>query len=247
MRNIVATSKTIVRRPQFTRRIRPGRSMSVVLLAGLAALSAVLCRRRLMRWGSTDAEVELVLAGDDLLPASDLTSTRSITVEASATQVWPWIAQLGQGRGGFYSYDFLENLVGLHIHSADRIHPEWQHLTVGSSVQLAAQIALTVAVMEPDRALVLRGGVPGGAAAVPYDFTWAFTLHSRPDGTTRIIVRERYCYLRRSASLIVQPAASISCLMSTRMLRGIKRRAELESQHGSAVIGTAPVDRGISA
>ena len=74
-----------------------------------------------------------------MIAKADLTATRAISIRASADQVWPWIAQLGQGRGGFYSYDFLENLVGCNIHSADRIVPEWQNVAVGDEVRLAPQ------------------------------------------------------------------------------------------------------------
>jgi hypothetical protein len=87
---------------------------------GLAAY-AFLARRRQLRWGATDQESEGSLPGDNLIANPGLTTTRAITVRASADRVWPWIAQLGQGRGGFYSYDFLENLVGCDIHSAERI------------------------------------------------------------------------------------------------------------------------------
>lgn len=248
MENVVTTMKRavikgVVGGSRSARRIRLGRSSSVVVVVA-TTLSAVLLRRRLIRWGATDAELQLTLAGDELLPAINLASTRSVAINASPGQVWPWLVQLGQGRGGFYSYDFLENLVGLKIHSADRIHPEWQQLTVGSTIRLASQVALTVAVLQPDRALVLRGGVPLGVAAPPYDFTWAFTLQPGPAGTTRLVVRERYCYSRGWAGLVVQPAELISCLMSPRMLRGIKRRAE---QAGAGRVDAQPADRGISA
>lgn len=243
MGNFVTTSRSIVSRSRPARRIHPGRRQSAAILAS-TALSAFLLRRRLMRWGATDAELELALAGDELLPKVSLTSTRSITIDAAVAQVWPWLAQLGQGRGGFYSYDFLENLVGLDIHSADQIHPRWQHLTVGSPVQLAPQLALTVAVLEPGRALVLRGAVPVGAAAVPFDFTWAFTLHPGTRGRTRLVVRERYRYVHRWAGLIAQPAELVSCLMSPRMLRGIKRRAE---QPAAGLVDAPPIEKRISA
>jgi hypothetical protein len=74
--------------------------------------------------------------------------------------VWPWIAQIGQGRGGFYSYDALENLIGCNIHSARRVHPEWQQIAPGDEIRLAPELALHVAVLEPRRALVLQGGPP---------------------------------------------------------------------------------------
>lgn len=233
-------------RREPTRRIRSKQLISAALLA-TAAVSVVALRRRMLRWGATDTELELPLAGDELLPAVDLTSTRSITINAPAETVWPWLAQLGQGRGGFYSYDFLENLFGMHMHSADRVHRQWQDLPVGSSVHLAPQVRLTVAISEPARALVLRGGVPVGAAPAPYDFTWAFTLHPGPAATTRLVVRERYRYSRRWAALVVEPAEWISALMSPRMLNGIKQRAEQRPAHEADPGGAQPVERGVPA
>ena len=85
-------------------------------------------RRRYLTWGATDQEVGSPLAGDDLISNPDMVATRAIAIRASAERVWPWIAQLGQGRGGFYSYDWLENLVGCDIHSSDRILREWQDI-----------------------------------------------------------------------------------------------------------------------
>src|SRR5208337_3881276 len=124
-------------------------------------------RPRHLRWGASAQECDASLPGDDLIVSPDLTATRAITVRASADQVWPWIAQLGQGRGGFYSYDFLENLVGCDIHSADRIVPGWQDIKIGDKVKLAPAVGLDVAALEPGRSLVLRGGVPMGNASPP--------------------------------------------------------------------------------
>ncbi|MEU4245061.1 hypothetical protein [Actinoplanes sp. NPDC026619] len=88
-----------------------------------------------------------------------------ITIHAGVDDVWPWIVQLGQGRGGFYSYDSLENLVGCDIHSALQINPDWQRLDVGDPVRLAPELALTVAVVKPPRTLVLQGGAWPGAGS----------------------------------------------------------------------------------
>ncbi len=176
-----------------------------------------------MRWGASDEELKIALPGDELVPDADLTATRAVTVEAGVDGVWPWIAQLGQGRGGFYSYDFLENLVGLDIHSAERIVSEWQAIEVGDEVRFHPEGGMTAAVVEPGRALVLRGGMPG---TPPFDFAWAFVMRGQPDGTTRLVVRERYGYLRWWAPLLVEPVEFISLVMSRRMLRGIKERAE---------------------
>jgi hypothetical protein len=195
-------------------------------------------RTRYLRWGATTEEIESALPGDDLVAHPDLTSTRAITIEAGADAVWPWIAQLGQGRGGFYSYDALENLVGCNIHSADRIVAEWQSIEVGDVVSLHPDVGLVVAVVQQGRALVLRGGVPVAGAPAPYDSTWAFVLRERADGTSRLVVRERYGYARRWAAVLIEPTALISFVMTRRMLCGIKERAE------RAPRAVAPSDRG---
>ena len=199
---------------------------SVLAMGGAAAAYIRLARPRQLRWGATDQESDGSLPGDDLIANPDLTATRAITVHTSADQVWPWIAQLGQGRGGFYSYDVLENLVGCDIHSADQIVPQWQAITVGGQVKLHPEAGLGVAVVELGRALVLRGGVPMGAAPPPYDFTWAFVLREEPDETTRLLVRERYAYTQRWAPLLVEPVAVVAFVMTQRLLRGIRERAE---------------------
>lgn len=100
----------------------------------------------------------------------DLTATRAITVRAPASGVWPWIAQLGQGRGGFYSYDFLENLAGCDVHSADRIVPEWQDVVVGDEVRLAPQATLAVACLE-------QGGHWFSAAGFRWEHRAPLRLH----------------------------------------------------------------------
>jgi hypothetical protein len=193
---------------------------------GTAVVAFALFRRRAVRWGATDHELHQPLPGDELIAAADVQSTRAITIRAAAEQVWPWIAQLGQGRGGFYSYDALENLVGCDIHSADSVVPEWQRVEVGDQIRLAPDLPLTVARVDQGEALVVRGGVPMGPKAPPYDFTWAFVVREAADGSTRLVVRERYGYCRWWAALIVQPTQLVSFLMSRRMLRGIARRAE---------------------
>jgi hypothetical protein len=200
--------------------------VGVTAIGGAAAAYILLARPRHLRWGATDQESDESVPGDDLIANPDLTATRAISIRASADRVWPWIAQLGQGRGGFYSYDFLENLIGCDIHSADRIVPEWQVVGVGEEVRLSPEVGLAVAFLERGRSLVLRGGAPMGNTAPPYDFTWAFVLRDEPDGTTRLLVRERYAYTRPWARLLVELVEAVSFVMSQRMLRGIRDRAE---------------------
>jgi hypothetical protein len=193
-----------------------------------AALAGYVCalRTRQLSWGATAHEALKPLPGDELLAAVALSATRAISVRAPAHEVWPWIAQLGQGRGGFYSYDRLENLAGCQIHSADRILPEHQRVAVGDVVHLHPEVALEVVACTPGRSLVLRGAVPMGTVAPPYDTTWAFVLEGTAAGGTRLLVRERYAYLSWWAPPLVESVEVVSWLMSQKMLRGIRDRAE---------------------
>jgi hypothetical protein len=197
-----------------------------VAVGSVGAVVVAPLRAWFLRWGASDEELNMALPGDELVARPDLTATRAITIHADTEAVWPWIAQLGQGRGGFYSYDVLENLLGCDIHSANQIVPEWQSVTVGADVNLHPDVALTAALVQPGRALVLRGAVPVGRMPVPYDFTWAFVLCGTPGGPTRLVVRERYGYARWWTPLLVEPVALISFVMSRRMMRGIKHRAQ---------------------
>jgi hypothetical protein len=202
----------------------------VIALVSAFVVATQLVRGRYLGWGATDGETRVTLPGDELIPCADITATRAITIAAPPERVWPWIAQLGQGRGGFYSYDFLENLVGCDIHSADRIVPEWQGITVGDEVRLHPEVGLQVVKLEPGHAMVIRGGVQMGRVAPPYDFTWAFVLRRQDDGWTRLLVRERYEYTKRWSALLVEPVQLISFVMSERMLRGIRLRAQRGSR-----------------
>jgi hypothetical protein len=205
-------------------------------LAALAVAAYALAGRGWqLHWGAGSREVTARLPGDDLVTHPDLVATRAITVRTHPVDVWPWVAQLGQNRGGFYSYDLLENLVGCRIHSSDRIVPAWQDVTVGDPVTLHPEVALTVAIVDPPWAFVLSGGVPMGETAPPYDFSWSFVLDGH-DSTTRLIVRERYRYTRWWAPLLVEPVEAVSFLMHQKMLRSIRDRAERASDrvHASA-------------
>lgn len=192
----------------------------------LAVSYAAVVRPWLLSWGTTAAERAKPLPGDELVAANE-SATRAITIDVPPERVWPWVAQIGQGRGGFYSYTWLENLAGCEIENADRIHPEWQHLEAGDAVRVHPQAPpIPVLIVEPDRTLVL-GGSGDRALHIP-PMTWGFVLEPLPGGRTRLLVRERS---RLSGSLrdvfmnkyLLEPAAFI---MERRMLVGIRERAE---------------------
>jgi len=199
-----------------------------------SAVGALLLTRRLTQtWGTWVGEHECVLPGDDLVPeAGAVVATRAVTVDAPPARVWPWLVQIGQGRGGFYAYDALENLVGLGIRSADTVEERWQGLAVGDEVRLADEVALRVALLEPGSHLVLLGAPePGEAAVMPFRFSWAFVVRALPPGDdgrarSRLIVRERYAPRGVVGRAVVEVVQPVSFLMTQRMLRGVRARAE---------------------
>lgn len=200
-------------------------------VAVVVAYSLVL-RGRQLRWGSTPEEVTSRLPGDELLAETDLMATRAITIRAGVEDVWPWLAQMGQGRGGLYSYDRLENLAGCQMESSDEVIAQWQDVRIGDELRLHPDVALTVVVSEPPRALVVQGGISATGRvttddpAAPYDFTWAFVLAGQTSDRTRLIVRERYSYHTVAARPMVEMVSVVSFIMTERMLRGVRDRAE---------------------
>jgi hypothetical protein len=110
--------------------------LKTLALAAAATAAAFLYRKLLrqpiLTWGATAEEAAARLPGDELLEDADGVATRAITIDAPRSAVWPWIAQMGPSpRGGAYTYDWIENLLGLDMHSADLVLPEYQHPHVG--------------------------------------------------------------------------------------------------------------------
>lgn len=206
---------------------------------GAAALATanLAFRPWFLRWGATDDEVKKALPGDELCPGAASVATRAITIHAPAEEVWPWIAQIGQDRGGFYSYSWLENLVGAQIHNASHLLPGRQDRAVGETVWMTTphhyggRAFLRVAQVEPGRALVLvspedyeeiarTGRVREGV--------WVFILEPVDERTTRLLVRSRS---GPSAGpdrfLVFDP---IHFIMERKMMQGIRDRAEAHHQ-----------------
>lgn len=214
---------------------------SAIVIGTAAAASAVVVyafavRARMLRWGATDGELQRRLPGDDLVPNPKLNATHAVTVRAPVTHVWQWLVQMGQGRGGFYSYDAIENLMGLGIHSADRILPEFQNLQVGDKIPLApGGFGVPVAILQPCRALVVNGDTRLDAATIPtmapgdyFSVSWGWFLDEVTPRTTRLIERWRADWnpsLQNAVFMrgFLEPGAF---LMERKMLLGIKARAE---------------------
>lgn len=204
------------------------------------------------RWGASLDEVEAELPGDDLCPDAAGQVTRAISIDASPADVWPWLLQIGADRGGFYSYDWLENLFGLRIHSADRIVEHWQRLAVGDLVYASAGRTggWSVAAIVPERALVLqaadvRTGRPLRRQEPPgWEFQWTFALRAYDDRWTRLLVRERVAFGNRCMRFFMAPVETVSFVMTRRMLIGIKERAEKAARRAEQDVVTSAADRG---
>jgi hypothetical protein len=206
----------------------------VEAVAGAAAIAfgfvfSPVIRSWYSTWGAIDEEVQRSLPGDDIVPQPELASTRAVTIGARAAEVWPWLVQIGQGRGGFYSYDGLENLVGCQIHSAEWVIPEFQLLDMGDKVRLGPEgyPFFKVVAIDPERALVLQGGANEEQEPTSGS-TWVFVLDEQGDGTTRLIVRSRTAYRQGCANLMIWRVFTdpISFVMERKMLLGIKARVE---------------------
>ena len=134
------------------------RAMRRLLPVGVfAGIVGMLALRRARNWGASLDEINSERPGDDLVPEPAEGTTLAVDIVAPADRVWRWLVQIGQDRGGMYSYDWLENVIGLGIRSADRVHERWQHLAIGDRIVLVPRgwgplpdgYALTVARLEP--------------------------------------------------------------------------------------------------
>jgi hypothetical protein len=205
------------------------------MLATAAGTAAALeTTRRLVRtpvltWGATEEEAGRSLPGDELLEDPAVVSTRAITIDAPPSAVWPWLVQMGSGRGGAYTYDWIENLFGLGMHSAERIHPEWQNLAVGDVIPGRESLqGMRVEVLDPERALVTR--------SEDGTWVWAFVLEDL-GGRTRLLSRNRIAMPDpslgdRIGMAVMEPG---SLVMERKMLHGIKERAERLVAHPELV------------
>jgi proline iminopeptidase len=211
--------------------------------AGAAALGALVyvgwVLPRLRSWGATEEEVAGPYPGADVVADGRRGATMAVTIDAPPDQVWPWLVQMGGDRGGWYSWDHLDNAGHP---SAREIHPEWQALAPGDQVKYRTRRhglvdAWQVVALEPNRFLGLHGCSDLRGQALdpqqprPSAYTeglWGFLLTALPGGRTRLVIggyetfRPRWLG-RLLASWLFPPVVWV---MQARMLRVLKRNVE---------------------
>ena len=196
--------------------------------------ASVLTRRWHRTWGATAREAEGALPGDELVADPELQTTRGTDISAPPELVWPWLIQMGQGRAGLYTYEWIENLPGAQIHNLDRIETSLQALQVGDLIRLTPERYLgrlpgqyyRVEEVRPGKALTMLQQLPGGGTS-----SWAFVLRALPADRTRLLARGRTSskegfggrLSRKLELLLLEPGYFV---MERGMLKGIKRRAE---------------------
>jgi hypothetical protein len=213
-----------------------GRALVIVTTAMVAAVGVFVTsyprwRRWCLTWGATADEVNRPFPGDELLVEPDLVATRGVSVHAPPESVWPWLAQMGSGRGGLYTYDWIENLLGLHMQSVDVVLPQFQNIQVGDAQTLGKNgPTLRVAICEHDRTLVLRSD--------DGNWVWAFVLEpGNTEATTRLVSRNRIATPGASAPsrwfyrYVMEPG---SLIMERKMLLGIRQRSERLANENAA-------------
>ena len=228
LNSFLASSKALMGPRRWLAAVAGGLVLLTLLIAAL--------RPWYMNWGAKESELHRPYPGDQLAPNVLSVATRAITIQSPPAQVWPWIAQVGEDRAGFYSYTWLENLFLADMHNADRINSQWQTRQVGDTVWLARQdryqgtARTVIAMYEPGHAMVLvspRDYEHLAQYGPPIDGAWTFIVEPEGKNASRLIMRSRgqsTGFLKRAFDYLVFDPAHF--IMERGMMLGIKERAE---------------------
>jgi hypothetical protein len=219
--------------------------VSAILIGVFAVAGAayIVANMSWLEWDNTDEDVQTTMPGDNLTSHPNWTYTHAITINAPADRIFPWVDQIGQDRGGFYSYDILENLAGCKIRNTDRIHPEWQYKGDGTETMILhpKMPPLRIEKVIPGVALIVHAGnfvkADGKAKTIKesdyVNMTWVFYLKKLDWNRTRLLVRWRACYYpSKENEMWYGPKITgfMNFIMGDAMIRGIKQRAENSKQ-----------------
>lgn len=220
---------------------RTSRSPGVGVLAALEGIALMVWHllatpfivHRRLRWGTVGTEASDSLPGDELVPEPKWSYTLGVSVDVPPENVWPWIAQIGQGRGGFYTYQSLENMVGCKISNTTAILPDHQHPAVGDDIYLHPTAPpMRLEIVAPPKSLVLLGSpADEGGEDVRGISTWQFVVNADIEGGSRFLTRGRYDHAEDWKSRLAFgrfPMEVITYVMSRKMMLEIKRLAERE-------------------
>jgi hypothetical protein len=190
-------------------------------------------RRYYRNWGTTKEECQIYLDGDGLIAGPVVRSTEAVSIDAPAGAVWPWLVQMGQDRGGLYTFEKMENFAGLRYVNADGIQSEWQDLAPGDTMRLVPKgwmglrdgIALEVVEVADQQSIVLRA-----SADREWNVVWSFHVIPHWDDRCRLLIRIRTPLHHPGQTLVTELAGPATALVTRGMLFGIKRKAQQQVQ-----------------
>ena len=198
-------------------------------------------RRYYRNWGTTKEECQMFLDGDELIAGPVVRSTEAVSIDGPPSAVWPWLVQLGQDRGGLYTFEKLENFAGLRYVNADRIHPEWQHLAAGDTIRLVPKgwmglrdgLVLEVEEVVDQQFIVLSASVRREWNR-EWNVVWSFHVIPHWDDRCRLLVRIRTPLRRPGQALVTELAGPATALVTRGILLGIRRRVQQQVQAEAA-------------
>jgi hypothetical protein len=210
-------------------------SVAAAALVAFLTLYVAMFRPWHIHWGATPREIARAMPGDNLVQDPLEVTTRAITINAWHNHVWPWLAQMGKGRGGLYSYDWLDQVFGvLDRPSADTLISRFREIEEGDTIPVGGSAGWPVAIAKPNEHLVLDVHQSGAHV------TWAFALDPISPTQTRLIVRVRARLPKTWAlplqACILDPA---EFLMVRRQLMGVRDRAQRLARADSAYVRAA--------
>ncbi|BBZ17890.1 SRPBCC family protein [Mycolicibacterium gadium] len=209
-------------------------------LAGATALLYA-ARRYYRNWGTTKEECQMFLDGDELIAGPVVRSTEAVSIDGPLGAVWPWLVQMGQDRGGLYTFEKLENFAGLRYVNADRTHPEWQHLAPGDTVRLVPKgwmglrdgFVFKVEEVVDQQSIVLSASVRREWNR-EWNVVWSFHVIPHWDDRCRLLVRIRTPLRRPGQVLVTELAGPATAFVTRGILLGIKRRVQQQVQAEAA-------------